>query len=183
MTLMPTRRSPRQPRSRRALLAASLMAALLAGCAGPPFGGGGQPPAPNPMRPLISVAAGDVVVVNQEPTVLPAGNSQVVYELPANGSLRFVEGGVIVEGEVMSVTPADGAAQRATANRPDTKPAAFTTRLRKDPSDVVKCAQEGERRVVCRFTNARSGQVFLYTIKVSRDGKALPPLDPSWRIQ
>jgi hypothetical protein len=168
--------------ARRLAIAASLgVGALLSGCAGLRFG---SPAAPDPLRPSISVAQGDVIVVNQEPTVLPAGNSRVVYELPVAGNLRFYGGGIVVEGEVLSVTPADGAvAQRATANRLDTKPAAFTTQLRKDASDVVRCQPEGDRRVVCSFTNARSGSVFLYTVKVSRDGKELPPLDPSWRIR
>jgi hypothetical protein len=169
-------------RARRLTIAATVgAAAMLSGCAGLKFG---SPAAPDPLRPSISVAQGDVIVVNQEPTVLPAGNSRVVYDLPVTGNLRFYGGGIVVEGEVISVTPADGqAAQRATANRLDTKPAAFTTRLRKDASDVVRCQPEGDRRVVCTFTNARSGSVFLYTVKVSRDGKELPPLDPSWRIK
>lgn len=175
--------SPRSARTRGIALAATALAlAALTGCAQLRFG---APATPDPMRPSISVAQGDVIVVNQEPTVLPAGNSRIVYELPAASGLTFVGGGIVVEGEVLSVTPADGAtaAQRATANRQDTKPAAFTTRLRKDVADTVRCEPEGNRRVVCSFTNARSGAVFLYTVRIARDGKELPPLDPSWRIK
>lgn len=184
MTPSPRRNPSARPHALRRLAgpAIACLALALAGCASPTLR---TALAPDPLKPSISVVRGDVIVVNQEPTVLPAGNSRVVYELPAAGGLSFVGGGIVVEGEVLSVTPAEGpnTAQRASANRQDTKPAAFTTRLRKDVSDTVRCETESPLRVVCAFSNARSGAVFLYTVRLARDGKELPPLDPSWRIK
>jgi len=43
-----------------------------------------------------------------------------------------------------------------------------------------KCSVgEGGLRVACTFMGSRSGETYKYTIKVQRDGKDLPPLDPS----
>jgi hypothetical protein len=139
----------------------------------------GQGPGPSmAMPPVVRVGVTDTgqISVDREPLLVraaPAGQGvSITFTLPDQPGLSFI--GIVIEGEIVEPVSTEG-------YRP--KPARFETQLRKTDLAVTCPERAQERlRVVCSVNGGKPGQRFLYTVRVARDGRELPPLDPVIRM-
>jgi hypothetical protein len=164
-----TNPTPRTPRPRRLALALVAVATtLLGGCAvmrdwlpTPPV---------NSAAPSVAVLPNGALVVRQEPLVFTREQTNVTITWSLEGSgLTFADNGIVIEGEVR--TPAAKTADGG-------KPAQYTVTLDKQQQEIGNCRRVSPVRFTCVNRNSREG-TYLYTIRALRDGKPLPPLDPS----
>lgn len=133
------------------LLAGVVVMLLLGGCAAQQAGRA-------PERPLVDVAGDAVQRVAPDPLRFRQGKGAVVitWALSADG-YSFPANGITIDGEL---------------DRPKGKLKG------RDQDQVVDCKPVANgRQFQCLYRNSRPG-AFKYTVRVLRDGKALPPFDP-----
>lgn len=111
-----------------------------------------------PERPEIVVSGGQVQSINPEPLVFTKGQGTVVIHWKAPQGHLFTGKGIEINGEVERIGGPI---------------------IDRNPSEVGQCVVTGNReQVQCTNKRTRAG-IYKYTVLLEREGKALPPFDPS----
>jgi hypothetical protein len=153
------------------LPAIALLTLAVAGCATQ----WPDPRAIEPTRPRVFVTADNLLVVNQDPIIVPKENRTVVWQLPRDGKARFNrEAGVTIDNVDKLLNP-DGSAMKNSD-----RVAAVNAELKRraaSRTSLVPCKMENEYEFACMFPTDLPKGLYAYTIRVTIDGK-LVELDP-----
>jgi hypothetical protein len=128
-----------------------------------------------PTRPRIFVTADNLLVVNQDPVIVPKEERTVVWQLPRDGRVRFNrEAGVTVDTLDKALQP-DGNPVKDPG-----RAAALNADLRRklgDRASLVPCRMENDFEYACTFPSGLPRGLYAYTIRVTIDGRPFE-LDP-----